>query len=176
VFWFYPSINGGGEVDSYVKLNVVLNQWDYGLLGRTAWIDQSALGLPIGAGTDRFLYQHETGYSAAGQAMNCNFTTGYFAASDADQMVFIDQIWPDMKFGTYNGTQNETINITINATYYPTETPVSYGPYPMTAGIPFINCRARGRLFSITISSNDASETFWRLGRIRYRYAPDGKF
>ena len=176
IFWFYPSSSGGGEVDSYVKLNIVLNQWDYGLLGRTAWIDQSALGLPIGAGTDNILYQHETGYSAAGQTMNSTFTTGYFSAADADQMVFIDQIWPDMKFGPYNSLPNETIYITVNATYYPTDTPISYGPYAMTQGIPYINCRVRGRLFSITIQSNNASETFWRLGRIRYRYAQDGKF
>jgi hypothetical protein len=176
IFWFYPSLSGNGEIDSYVKLNVALNQWDYGSLGRTAWIDQSALGLPIGSGTDNFIYQHEVGYSAAGQAMNSNFTTGYFAASDADQMVFIDQIWPDMKFGPYNSPPNETIYVTINATYYPTQAPISYGPYAMTPGIPFINCRVRGRLFSITINSDDASETFWRLGRIRYRYQPDGKF
>ena len=176
IFWFYPSLNGGGEVDSYVKLNVVLNLWDYGSLGRTAWIDQSVLGTPIGAGTDRYLYQHEQGYSAAGDPMNSSFTTGYFAASDGDNMVFVDQIWPDMKWGPYNGSNNATVYITLNAVNYPTETPVSYGPYAMTAGIPYINVRARGRLFSFTIQSTDGAETFWRLERIRYRFSPDGKF
>ena len=176
VFWFYPSQNGGGEVDSYVKLNVALNLWDYGSLGRTAWIDQSVLGTPIGAGTDRYLYQHEQGNSAAGQPMNALVTTGYFAAADGDNMVFVDQIWPDMKWGTYTGNNNATVYLTINAANYPTETPVSYGPYAMTVGIPFINVRARGRLFSFTIQSTDGAETFWRLGRIRYRFSPDGKF
>jgi hypothetical protein len=176
VFWFYPSQNGGGEVDSYVKLNVALNLWDYGSLGRTAWIDQSVLGTPIGAGTDRYLYQHEQGNSAAGQPMNALVTTGYFAAADGDNMVFVDQIWPDMKWGTYTGNNNATVYLTINTANYPTETPVSYGPYAMTVGIPFINVRARGRLFSFTIQSTDGAETFWRLGRIRYRFSPDGKF
>jgi hypothetical protein len=176
VWWFYPSTSGNGEIDSYVKLNVVLNLWDYGSLGRTAWIDQSVLGTPIGAGTDNYLYQHEQGYSAAGGPLNASFTTGYFAVEDANNMIFMDQVWPDMKWGPYNGAQNATIYITINTVNYPTDTPVSYGPYAMTSGIPYINIRARGRLFSFTIQSTDGAETFWRLERIRYRYAPDGKF
>ena len=50
--WFYPSANGSGECDSYAKFNAYLNQgagaWDYGTLGRTAWVDQSCLGHPSG--------------------------------------------------------------------------------------------------------------------------------
>ena len=43
--WLRTSITGGtGEVDSYVKYNVQLNVWDHGMLGRTAWVDQSVLG------------------------------------------------------------------------------------------------------------------------------------
>jgi hypothetical protein len=176
IFWFYPSANGTGENDSYVKLNVVTNQWDYGSLGRSAWIDQSVLGTPIGAGTDNYLYQHEQGENAAGLPMNSYFTTGYFAISEGDNLVFMDQVWPDLKWGEYGSPQNETVYLTINAAYYPTDTPFTYGPFPMTSTIPFVNCRVRGRLFSFTISSNDAGQTFWRLGRIRYRFSPDGKF
>jgi len=45
VWWFYPS-NGATENDSYVKLNVVEGSWDYGPIGRSAWIDQSVFGNP----------------------------------------------------------------------------------------------------------------------------------
>jgi len=179
------SLLGGGTVlfnenDSYVKYNISLQQWDYGSLGRTAWIDQSVLGTPIGAGTDNYLYQHEVGNNAAigndsTNAMLTNVQTGYFQLNEADNLVFVDQIWPDMKWGNYNGTQNATVYITFYATNYPGDTPVAYGPYAMTQSTEYISVRIRARLMSIGISSND-SDTFWRLGAVRYRYQIDGRF
>ena len=175
VWWFYVSKNNT-EVDSYVKYNIVLGVWDYGTLDRTAWIDQSVLGTPIGAGVDKYLYQHEIGYSAAGQPLNATFTTGYFALQEGDKLTFVDQMWPDMKWGTYNGDQNETVYVTLNTADYPTDTPISSTTFPMNVSQSYISCRVRGRLFSFTLSSTDASETFWRLGNIRFRSAADGKF
>jgi hypothetical protein len=180
ITWYYPSVNStNGENDSYVKFNVVLQQWDFGSLGRSAWIDQSVLGSPIGSGTDNYLYQHEVGNDAASGtqavAMNSSFQTGYFDIADADNIMFVDQVWPDMKWGTYNGTNNATVNMTFYVTNYPGDTPVAYGPYPMTQQTEYITTRFRGRLVAINISSNDVG-TFWRLGGIRYRAAPDGKY
>jgi hypothetical protein len=184
IWWFYPSVNStSGENDSYVKFNTVLQTWDYGLLGRTAWIDQSVLGQPIAAGPDNILYQHETGNSAAGGTMNSYFTTGYFSMMEGDQQVFVDQVWPDMKWNTYSGSaQPATVYLTINSVNYPGDTPISYGPYPITQQTEYLSVRVRGRLFSFTIGSTDdqgvivGGEQFWRLGKIRYRLAPDGKY
>jgi len=180
ITWYYPSANStNGENDSYVKYNTVLQQWDFGSLGRTAWIDQSVLGPPIGSGTDNYLYQHEIGNDAANgtQAVSMNSTlqTGYFEIADADNIMFVDQIWPDMKWGTYSGTNNATVNMTFYATNYPGDTPIVYGPYSMTQQTEYISVRIRARLIAINISSNDVG-TFWRLGGIRYRAAPDGKY
>jgi len=179
VMWFYPSANGTGENDSYVKYNVVMQCWDYGSLGRTAWIDQSVLGPPIGAGSDNFLYQHEIGNDAASgtstTAMLSTAATGYSQLNEADNLVFVDQIWPDMKWGTYSGNQNATVQITFLATNYPGDTPITYGPYNMTQATEYISVRIRARLMSIQLSSNDVG-TFWRLGAVRYRYQIDGKF
>jgi len=180
ITWYYPSTNSAnGENDSYVKYNTVLNQWDFGSLGRTAWIDQSVLGPPIGSGTDNYLYQHEIGNDAANGtqavAMNSTMQTGYFEIANADNIMFVDQIWPDMKWGTYSGTNNATVNMTFYATNYPGDTPIVYGPYPMTQATEYISVRIRARLIAINISSNDVG-TFWRLGGIRYRAAPDGKY
>jgi hypothetical protein len=184
IWWFYPSVNStSGENDSYVKFNTVLQTWDYGTLGRTAWIDQSVLGQPIAAGSDNILYQHEMGNSAAGLPMNSNFTTGYFSMMEGDQLVFVDQVWPDMKWNTYSGSaQPATVYFTINSVNYPGDTPISYGPYPITQQTEYLSVRIRGRLFSFTIGSTDnqgvvvGGEQFWRLGKIRYRLAPDGKY
>ena len=183
VTWYYPSANGNGENDSYVKYNVTLNQWDFGQLGRTAWIDQSVLGPPIGSGSDNFLYQHEIGNTAASgttqQAMLSTMRTGYFSLSEADQLIFIDQIWPDMKWGTYSGSQNATVFLTFYVTNYPGDPPTAYGPYTMTQATEYISTRIRARLMSIEISSpSDPAliNQFWRTGNIRYRFQADGRF
>jgi hypothetical protein len=178
VMWFFPTGNNT-ENDTYVKYNYALNQWDYGTLGRSAWIDQSVLDQPIAAGTDYWLYQHEKGsnavYNGVSTGMQSSFSTGYFQLNEADNLVFIDQIWPDMKWGYVNSQQNATVNITFYVTNYPGDTPVAYGPYTMTQATEYISVRIRARLMSIQLSSSDVN-TFWRLGAIRYRYQVDGKF
>ena len=175
VTWYYPSANST-ENDSYVKYNTQLQQWDYGTLSRTAWIDQSVLGSPIGADpTSQYIYQHEQGYNADTQPMTSSFQTGYFEITDAENLIFMDQIWPDMKWGVYGGTNNATVQITLFSTNYPGDTPIQYGPYNMTQNVEYITPRLRGRLVSILISSTEAN-TFFRLGNIRYRFQPDGRF
>jgi hypothetical protein len=105
-------------------------------------------------------------------------------------MVFVDQIWPDMKWGYDNQLQNATVYLTINFTNYATTPATSpstsfYSSYPtgavssitvpMTQATQYISCRIRARYMSLTLSSNDV-DTFWRLGGIKYRYQIDGKF
>lgn len=184
ITWYYPSANST-ENDSYVKFNVSLAQWDYGTLGRTAWIDQSVLGAPIGAGSDNWLYQHEVGnnatYNGVTTPMVSSFQTGYFQLNEADNLIFIDQIWPDMKWNTFsNSASNASVNITFYGTNYPGDAPTQYGPYTMTSTTEYISVRIRARLMSIALSSTGLSpsdlNTFWRLGAVRYRYQLDGKF
>lgn len=177
VQWFYPSITGGtGEVDSYVKYNVQLNVWDYGTLGRTAWVDQSVLGPPIGADpTTLLLYQHETSNDADGAAMAPFFQTGYFALAEGDFQTFVDLVWPDMKWGQLSQTQTAMVQISFYVVDYPGDTPTVFGPYSVTKATEYFNTRLRGRLVSIRISSQDLG-SFWRTGAIRYRFAQDGKF
>ena len=175
VTWYYPTMSNGGEVNAYVKYNVGLNQWDFGTLSRTSWINQSVLGPPIGTTPSGLIYQHETSPNADGDAMNSSFQTGYFALSEGDMMTYIDQFWPDAKWGTYNGTSNANLLLTFYVANYPGDTPRTYGPYTVTQATQYIVPRFRGRLVSIKIESNDIG-SFWRMGAMRYRYQPDGKF
>ena len=181
IMWFYPTMSDGGEVNAYVKYNTSLNVWDYGTMGRSAWIDQSVLGAPIGAdatptGSSYLIYQHETSNDANGQPLVATFTTGYSSIAEGDLLTYVDQVWPDMKWGDYGSTQQTaTINLTFNVANYPGDTPVAYGPYSLTQNTQYISPRFRGRLVSVTLNSSDIG-SFWRLGNIRYRYSPDGKF
>ena len=178
VAWYYPVLvngEGAGEVSAYVKYNTILQQWDFGQLARTAWVDQSVWGPPLGADPATLLiYQHETSPDADGQAMTPSFQTGYFAMADGDAKVFVDQVWPDMKWGYYNGPQSATVNLTFSVADYAGQTPTVFGPYALTQSTTFITPRFRGRLISIGMSGDDVG-SFWRIGALRYRWQPDGK-
>jgi hypothetical protein len=175
ISWYYPTLSNGGEVSAYVKYNILLDQWDFGSLGRTAWINESVLGPPIGASTDYWIYQHETSTDADGAPMNSSFQTGYFAMTDGEYKIFVDQIWPDMKWGYYDQAQSATVKLTFNVADYPGQTPITFGPYNMTKETTFLTPRFRGRLISFKIESNDIG-SFWRIGAMRYRFEQDGKF
>jgi hypothetical protein len=174
IAWYYPTLGSNGVPTKYAKYNALLNQWDFGTLTRTAWIDQSIFGPPIGAGGDLNIYQHETSNDANGAAINSSFQTGYFAVQDGDLKTFVDQVWPDMKWGLYDQSQNATVTITFFTADYPGDTPKSYS-YTVNQTTQFVTPRLRARLVAIKIESTDLG-SFWRVGNIRYRYQPDGKF
>jgi hypothetical protein len=175
VAWYYPSA-GSVENDSYVKFNVTLGVWDFGRLARSAWINQSVLGPPIGADPVALkIYQHETSTDAAGQPMVSWFKTGFFALSDADVKTFIDEVWPDMKWGYYGGQASATVNLTFGVKDFPSQNAFLVGPFRLTQSVDFISPRVRGRLVQISLESHDLG-TFWRTGGMRYRGSPDGRY
>lgn len=175
VSWYYPSSDGGGDVDKYVKYNTFLKQWDYGTLTRTAWINQSVLGPPIGADATSYIYQHETSPDADGQPMNPSFRTGFFEMNEAQDKVFVDQVWPDMKWGYFDGTQNANVQITFYYADYPGDTPRTSGPFTVTQTTKYVTPRFRARLMAIQIESDDIG-SWWRCGGVRYRLAADGRY
>ncbi len=176
VWWFFPSVSGGtGECDSYVKLNTTEGSWDYGTLPRTAGIDESVLGNPIAASTTGVIYRHEDGENDDGNPIMASFETGYFTLNDGNDVAFVDWCLPDMRWGYFNAAQTAALQITFKSVMYPGDTPRVYGPYAMTATTRFITTRIRGRQVSIRVESSDV-DSFWRMGRIRLRWAPDGRY
>lgn len=179
VSWEFPVSGGTGANTAYVKFTPQFSAWDVGFLNRSAWIDQSVLGPPIGADSvTNYLYQHETSNDADGQAMAPSFTTGYFALSDGEDIMFLDLVQVDMVFGMYGKAQNATINMSFTYASYannPPATTYSTPVFPMQSGNPpFLNPRLRGRVVSMTVGSNDVG-TWWRFGGPRIRTAPDGR-
>jgi len=171
--WFFPSA-AATEDDSYVKFNQVENEWDYGSLSRTAWIDTTILGNPIGVDNGGIIYQHETGNDAATIPMNASFQSGYWSIAQGNEVGFVAFIIPDFRWGSLLGTQNATVQITFLAVNFLGDTPTSYGPYTVTSATEFINTRIRGRFMAVLVQSSDLG-TFWRLGRIRFRWATSGR-
>lgn len=175
ISWYYPSLSGGsGEVDSYVKYNFILNCWDYGKLSRTAWIDQSVLGMPIGISSNGYIYQHEIANDADGAAMGEYFETGYAQISQGEELTFIDWMIPDFRYGKFNSPQNASLNITLKFTDYPGAAQKTKGPYSVASNINYRNPRIRGREIGMRIDGAGLGG-WWRMGGLRYRGAQDGK-
>jgi hypothetical protein len=175
IAWFYPSAASTGENDSYVKVHIEGQEyeWDYGTLIRTAWTDVSILGMPIGVDTSGQIVQHETGTAITGAGLP-SFQSGWWAISEGEDIPFIDLVIPDFIWGTRSGSPTASINITFYGVNYPGDTPTVYGPYTVTQATEYINVRIRNRLMSTFIQSNSSSE-FWRLGRVRFRFAASGR-
>lgn len=177
VGWAFPSLaSSNGECDSYVKMNITEPRapWDYGSLARSAGIDQSVLGMPIQAIPTGVIYQQETSNDADGAPLLASFTTGYFFLAEGEEFVFVDQILPDFKWGFFGAGQTAQVQLTFNVVNYPGDTPTTYGPFTVTQSTQSISVRFRGRQVSITVASSDIG-SFWRLGKVRYRYQSSGR-
>jgi hypothetical protein len=178
--WAFPSLaSNSGENDSYVKYNITEpgQPWDYGPVAsmpRSAWIDQTVLGNPIGATPTGLIYQHEMTNDADSAPLVSSFTTGYFVIAEGEDFAFVKQIIPDFKWGLFGGAQGAAIQLSFNVVNYPGDTPRVYGPYTVTVATRFITVHFRGRQMSITVTSSDLG-SFWRLGNVRYLWQADGR-
>lgn len=82
VWWGYPDA-GNTEPNRYVMVNLSSFDWSTGTLARTAMSSHaSAVGGPVMAGTDSFIYRHESGLNDAdGGAIVSYIETGIVAVS-----------------------------------------------------------------------------------------------
>lgn len=176
VVWYFPVKGGSGQNTAYVKFTPQFSAWDFGLLGRSAWIDQSGLGPPIGADpVTNFIYQHETSNDADGVAITASFTTGYWALNEGEDFAFVDVVYPDFKWGMQGQAQTATLGLQFTYADYAVGTTYTTPIYLMSSsGQSFLNVRFRGRLASLAVGSGDLG-SFWRLGGLRMRVALDGR-
>ena len=165
IWWFFPR---AGQGMGYVKWNFVENSWDIGSLDRTAWVDHSPMGNPIGADSTGLLQQHETGTDANGSPLAWSFTTGYSDMQDGDEYSFVDMVIPDF-VGTYTSA-----SLTIYGVDNPNGQPRTYGPFALTPQIPYSRVRVRARQIALEISGDDLGSTI-RLGQFRVRTATAGR-
>lgn len=185
VWWFYPSINGGGDVDKYVIYNFIEDVWYYGSLARSAWLDRGVNEYPIAAGLDGHLYEHENGIND-GSVNPSKPITSYVQSSPMDigegnQFAFISRMIPDLSF--MNSTASEPqVQITLSVrnfssgTYFDSETQ----DYVKTQSVPVeqrteqLFFRLRGRQMSFRLSC-DERNVRWRLGSPRVDIRTDGR-
>ena len=169
VWWLYPS-ESATECDRYVLYSIDEKVWSFGTLARTAMVGGSELfTVPFAAGSDGYLYDHETGVDADGSAMTAYIESGDVDIVDGDSVMHIGKAVPD--FQTLTGS----VNITVKGRKYPQDIQQSSsGPHAVTATTKYINPRLRARQASVLIQSDDMGD-HWRFGKIRLELRPDGR-
>lgn len=168
VAWFFPSLGGDGEVDSYIKFNHVDGIWDYGMLVRTCWQNVSIWGPPIGIDENNYIQRHETTDDADGVAMVSSLKSGDIDLSEGEEFPFVDYLVLD------GAKVTGTLNMTINSKEFPAAVQMSDGPFAITSTATDACPRLRGRQMNFEFESTEVGD-FWRLGRVRYRYGVDGR-
>lgn len=177
--WFFPISASSPVYDpaapiGYLKFNYVEKVWDYGqsaLYQRTAWVNQSPAGLPIGADTAGLLQEHEVSRDANGQAMLWSWQTGYFDLDDGEAFIFSDFLIPDW---VVVGQPSFIPNVLM--TDYPNADPTQVVVPSFTSQTDFVTYSARGRQMSFGFSGAPSNiGTFSRLGAVRVRTATDGR-
>ena len=180
VWWFYPSADSE-ENDRYVVYNYQENIWYIGTLARTAWLDRGISSLPVATGNDGYLYNHETGSKADGQAMTSYIESGDMGISDGNNFSFISRVIPDLNFRETNGNET-TVNFVLNAKNAPgqvnqqteTNTITKTSNVPVDQYTNQYQTRLRGRSFTFKVESTDA-DVLWRLGIPRIDIRQDGR-
>ena len=194
VWWFYCSANANFS-DRYVVYNYVENNWYYGTMGRSAWLDSGLLPLPVAATYDSELVQHEDGVDAyvlgSLTALPAYISSSEFDIGDGHNFGFVWRVLPDLTFSGssttagQSGSQIPTPNVTM--TLYPmqnsgsgvgktvTDVVTKKSTYNITEEFTGqVYTRVRGRQMIFKMASVDIGTT-WQLGAPRIDIRPDGR-
>ena len=189
VWWFYCS-ETSSTIDKYVIYNYVEDTWQYGTMGRTAWLDTSLRDYPLAATYSNNIVEHENGVddgvSSPATAITASITSSQFDIGDGHNMAFVWRMLPDLTFsGSTGGTtpavtmylqglNNSGSGITQSGNAGVAHT----GPVPAAINVDEftgqVYIRLRGRQMQMQITSNTLG-TQWQLGAPRIDIRPDGR-
>ena len=187
VWWFYPSKNSV-ENDKYVIYNYQQKIWYYGNLSRTVWLDRGIEVNPLAAGTDHYLYSHESGFDDGStepvSAIAAHIESSQIDIGDGDRFSFVNRVIPDIAFRN-STSESPSATLTLKGRNYPgggylqtdanAVTQTTGGTSTVIEQFTEqVNLRVRGRSLALRLSSSDIGVT-WRLGSPRIDIKPDGR-
>lgn len=168
--WFgYPS-TGSDEIDSYALYHVDEGVWWTGSLSdfpRTAWADAGVFDRPILAGTDGYLYAHETGRDADGVPLLKSLETGFVEIQDGNVLLDIFGFIPDVK------DQVGDLDLTIITRDKPNSVAVESDTITLGTSTERVDLRESGRSMALRWTSNELGGHF-RFGQMRVDVQPAG--
>ena len=168
IWWLYTA-TGGTSPDRYVCVNYKTNEWHFGTLDRTVWLDEvSWLSSPVAISSSGTLYYHESGTSDDGTAFTSNIESGAFELPETgENLLLVDRMIPD-------GTITGNLSFTLFVSKYPKGSESTKGPYTLTSSTEKISLRGRGRQFRIKVESTGIQD-YWKWGIPRVEIKSDGK-
>lgn len=176
VWWFYPSANSN-VVDRYVVYNYVENTWYYGVMDRTCWLERGVYDRPVAAGTDGYLYLHETGEDDGStnppSAIPAYIESSPIEIGDGEQFLFVRRMLPDVSF-LDSSAPVPSVDITTTSKNYTGSSALKAETFSITGDTEQIHMRLRGRQISCKVESEDKGVK-WRLGSLRYDVRSDGR-
>ena len=173
ITWFYVSEDNplaiNPEPDSYVTYNYVENAWSIGSMDRTTWNDTfGARNEPFAFDPDGFLYNHETGTSANGAAMNAYIESSpRELTAEGENLYLVDKIVPNVTMSA-----NTSMDLYLNTRKYPSAPETVKGPFAMTSTTEKVSVRAKGRQVSVKFQTTGTQDD-WSLGDFRINTRAD---
>ena len=189
VWWFYCS-ESSNTIDRYVIYNYLEDNWYYGSMARTAWLDTGLRNFPLAATYSYNIVEHENGVddgiTIPATAISASITSAQYDIGDGHNFAFVYRMIPDLTFngstaGTtpavtmyLQGLNNSGSGITQTGNAGVTHT----GPVPAAINVDEftgqVYIRVRGRQMQMQITSNTLG-TQWQLGAPRIDIRPDGR-
>ena len=173
-WWYVSNDNTAGTVnpenDSYVSYNYVENAWSIGTMDRTSWSDSFGVReVPFAFDPSGILYNHETGTSDNGSAMNCFIETSpREITSEGENLYMVDKIVPNVDMSA-----NTSMELYLNTRKYPSASETVKGPFAVTSSTEKVSVRAKGRQISVKFQTT-GTEDDWSLGDFRINTRVDG--
>ena len=169
-FFYVSNDSPNQEPDAYVTFNYAEQAWTVGTMDRTVWLDSFGAKLvPFAFDPDGFLYNHETGTSADGAAMN-SFIEGSprEISANGETLYMVDQVVPDVTMSA-----NTSLDLYMNTRKYPNSTETVKGPFTITSSTDKLSTRAKGRQIALKFQSTGTTDE-WTLGDFRVNSRQDG--
>lgn len=164
VWFFYPSA-GQSECDKYIIYNYNEGWWGTGSLSRTAAFPAGANKYPLMAGSDKFIYAHEDGWTDAGNPRigDVWIETGALSVGNGDRGFEVRQMLPATGFGY------DTLKVTVYGKQTPDGAERTFGPYtPRSDG--YMDMRVSARDIRVRFEATEDGD--WGIGKMRLEVAP----
>lgn len=170
--WFWYPTKGNVDPNRYVVFSYAENWWSMGAMRRTAFSGSGVFSKPLGAGgdgdaSDNNVYQHETGFTAAGVSRVGKIfaETSALNVNGGATLMTMNQCIPD------TGYADNSTSLTIFAGKTPEGGETTFGPYLQRAD-GYIDTRATGRDFRVRIQPTKDDD--WTIGQMRFNVAARG--
>jgi hypothetical protein len=158
LWWFYPHEEDGVECSRYYAFSVREGKWFSGVMDRTAMLDSAPYDYPIAVDDDGFVYIHERGITAAGDAISWHAETSDIYFQESARVVQIRGMRPDLH------DQQGAVTFTLKTKQYPQGDEITHTPQTIVASQDKSDFRASGAIVRLRWESDLVGATC-RLGR-----------